>query len=98
MYLFLAVLGLHCCMDFSLPMASGAAAGLLSRCGAQASHCGGFSRCRAQALERRPVLVVHELSCSLACGIFLDQGLNLCLLHWQADSLPLSYQGSPWNS
>ena len=31
------------------------------------------------------VLVVHELSCSLACGIFLDQGLNLCLLHWQAD-------------
>ena len=25
----------------------------------------------------------------------LDQGLNLCLLHWQVDSLPLSYQGSP---
>ena len=35
------------------------------------------------------------LSCPLACGIFLDQGLNLCLLHWQVDSLPLSYQGSP---
>ena len=28
-------------------------------------------------------------------GIFLDQGLNLYLLHWQADSLPLSHQGSP---
>ena len=28
-------------------------------------------------------------------GIFLDQGSNLCLLHWQADSLPLSHQGSP---
>ena len=28
-------------------------------------------------------------------GIFLDQGLNLCLLHWQVDSLPLSHQGSP---
>ena len=30
-------------------------------------------------------------------GIFLDllQGLNLCLLYWQADSLPLSHQGSP---
>ena len=27
-------------------------------------------------------------------GIFLDQGLNLCLLHCQADSLPLSHQGS----
>ena len=31
-------------------------------------------------------------------GIFLSQGLNLCLLrllNWQADSLPLSYLGSP---
>ena len=25
----------------------------------------------------------------------LDWGLNPCLLHWQADSLPLSHQGSP---
>ena len=29
-------------------------------------------------------------------GIFPDQGLNPHLLHWQADSLPLSYPGSPW--
>ena len=35
------------------------------------------------------------LSCSKACVIFLDQGLNPCLLHWQVDSLPLSHQGSP---
>ena len=31
-------------------------------------------------------------------GIFLTQGLNLyllCLLHWQADSLPLRHLGSP---
>ena len=31
--------------------------------------------------------------------IFLTQGSNpspLCLLHWQADSLPLSHQGSPY--
>ena len=27
--------------------------------------------------------------------IFLTQGLNLCFLHWQVDSLPLSHQGSP---
>ena len=27
-------------------------------------------------------------------GIFLTQGLNLGLLHWQADSLPLSHLGS----
>ena len=30
-----------------------------------------------------------------ACGVFLDQGSNLCLLHWWVDSLPLSHQGSP---
>ena len=28
-------------------------------------------------------------------GIFLTQGLNTRLLHWQADSLLLSYLGSP---
>ena len=28
-------------------------------------------------------------------GIFLTQGSNPSLLHWQADSLPLSHQGSP---
>ena len=29
-------------------------------------------------------------------GIFLDQGSNPCLLHWQVDFfLPLSHQGSP---
>ena len=31
-------------------------------------------------------------------GIFPTQGLNLRLLHWQADSLPLSHQGSPSKS
>ena len=30
-------------------------------------------------------------------GIFTIQGLNLSLLHWQADSLSLSHQGSPLN-
>ena len=39
--------------------------------------------------------MVHGLSCSVACGILPDQGLNPCLPHWQADSLPLSHQGSP---
>ena len=38
--------------------------------------------------------MVHRLSCSMAYGIFPDQGLNMCLLHWQVDSL-LSYQGNP---
>ena len=39
--------------------------------------------------------MVHGLTCSEACGIVPDQGLNPCLLHWQADSNPLSHQGSP---
>ena len=41
------------------------------------------------------MVVVHGHSNSSACGIFLDQGSNLCLLHWQVDSVPLSHQGSP---
>ena len=41
--------------------------------------------------------MIHRLSCTSACGIFPDQGLNPCLLHWQVDSLPLSHQGSPRN-
>ena len=32
------------------------------------------------------VAVAQGLSCSAACGIFPDQGSNLCTLHWQADS------------
>ena len=41
------------------------------------------------------VTVAHRPNCSMACGIFRDQGLNLCPLHWQADSQPLRHQGSP---
>ena len=38
--------------------------------------------------------MAHGLSCSVACGIFPDQGSNLCPLHWQADSYPLCLQRS----
>ena len=41
------------------------------------------------------VVVTHGPSCSAACGILPDQGSNPCPLHWQADSQPLRYQGSP---
>ena len=58
-----------------------------SSCGAQVSHCGGFSCCGAWALgTQASVVVAHGLSCSVACGIFPDQGLNPCPLHWQVDS------------
>ena len=50
----------------------------------------------APGLQRAgSVVVAPGLTCSVACGIFPDQGSNPCLLHWQADSLPLSHQGSP---
>ena len=38
--------------------------------------------------------MAHGPSCSAACRIFLDQGSNLCLLHWQVYSLPLSHRVS----
>ena len=44
------------------------------------------------------VVVAHELSCSAACGIFLDQGSNPCPLHWQAFSYALHRLGSPHSS
>ena len=31
-------------------------------------------------------------------GIFPNKGLNPCLLHWQADSLPLAPPGKPKNN
>ena len=34
---------------------------------------------------------------SLLQGIFSTQRLNLHLLHWQADSLPMSHLGNPWS-
>ena len=39
--------------------------------------------------------LLEWLAIILLQGIFLTQGSNLHLLHWQADSLPLSHLGSP---
>ena len=48
----------------------------------------GCSLVAAPGLPLRWVLLLwcKGSSCSAACGIFLDQGSNLCLLHCQADS------------
>ena len=65
------------------------------------SQCAGLSLSRPLLLwstgSRRTgsVVVAHGPSCSVACGIFPDQGSNPCPLHWQADSQPLRHQGSP---
>ena len=82
MYLFVAALGLCSC---TRACSSCSGRGLLSSCGAWASHCGGFS-CRTWALG---------LCCPTACGIFQDRGSNPCPLHWQVDSSPLDHEGSP---
>ena len=54
----------------------------------------GLSSCGPQALLGSPI-VVHGLCCPVAHGLSLDQGSNLCPLHWQAVSYPLYHQGSP---
>ena len=72
-------------------------------CSAQASNCGGFSRCGAPSPgacgPQEPwltgsVLMTHRLSCSMPCGTLPGQGLNPCPLHWQVDSYPLCHQRS----
>ena len=72
---------LYCTVEpsFSISLIFGCAG--LSLAGGQASHCGGLS-CGAQA----SLAVGHELSCSMAGGIFLDKGSNPCPLRWQVDS------------
>ena len=57
------------------------------------SRHAGFGGCSTVGL----VVVACELTCSKTCVIFLDQGLNLYSLYWQADSSSLSHQGDPNN-
>ena len=91
-YLFLAVLGLRFCVRaFSSCGKRGplfiAVRGPLT---ITASLVGSTGSRRAGS-----VAVAHGPSCSVACGIFSDQGSNPCPLHWQADPQPLCHQGSP---
>ena len=86
------MLGLRFCARAFSSVASG---------GHSSSRCTGLSLLRPLLLwstgSRRAgsVVVAHKPGCSVACGIFPDQGLNPCPLHWQADSQPLRHQGSP---
>ena len=79
------------CMGFSLPIAMA-----FSCCRAQPLGTQGSAVPAPELQNTGSVVVPYRLSCSIpACGIFPDQGSDLCLLHWQADSLSLSYQSSP---
>ena len=105
-FIYLWLLVLHSCAGFFF--SSWGEWGLLSICGAWASHCGGFpcwgawalgcvgfSSCDSGALEHSSLVMAHRLSCSAVCGVFPDQGSNPRLLHLQTDCLPMSHQGSP---
>ena len=73
-YLFLSVLGLCCCMQSST----------------SCSKLGLFFIVVCELLIVVPsVVVMHGLSCTTACGIFQDQGSNLC---------SFSTTGPPWKS
>ena len=91
-FFFLAVFWVFSVRGLSLVAASG---------DHSSSRCAGLSLWRPLLLRstgsRRAgsVVVAHGPSCSVACGIFPDQGSNPCPLHWQADSQPLHHQGSP---
>ena len=80
LFYFSAVLGLPCCV--------------------WASRCNGFC-CRAQALGHAgsrhagAAVLVQGLSCSVARGIFPDQGSNRCPLQCKAHLKPLDHKGSP---
>ena len=96
------MLGLRFVRGLSLVAASGGHSS--SRCGDHSSsRCAGLSLSRPLLLWDTgsrcsgSVVVAHGPSCSVACGIFPDQGSNPCPLHWQADSQPLRHQGSPSN-
>ena len=93
---FVLVLGLHRVFVPAWAFFQLRRAGATLRCSSWVSHCTGFSCCAAQALAAQaPVVAASGLSCPTVCGIFPVQGSNLHPLHWQADYLPLSHQGSP---
>ena len=79
-----------CCL---LAFSSCSEWGLLSSCSLQASHCAGLSCCGARLYSSGTSIVerwlsssAHRPSCSEVCGLFPNQGSNLCPLHWQVDS------------
>ena len=95
---YLAVVCLHCLMQAFSSRGEQVGVGTL-HCNARASYRGNFSCYGAWAVGVRaqwsqltgPRAQVQKLchpglSCWLACGIFLDQGSNLCPFHCKANS------------
>ena len=99
-YLFLAALGLCCCTRAFSSCSEQeplfvAVRGPLTAVASPAVEHGPRRPCVSSCGSWASAAVAHRLSCCAACGILLDQDLNLCPLHWQADSQPLRHQGIP---
>ena len=62
------LVGVQCSWDFSLQWL------LLSQ--SRGSRCADFISCVSQAPEDGQGAVAYRLSCSVACGVFLDERLN----------------------
>ena len=97
---FWGALSLPCCVQAS---SSCREQGPLSSCGVR-SFSAQWLLAAGHQLEERGLQqsqhaasagAAHRLSCSSARGLCLDQGLNLCPLHWQVGSYPLYHQRSP---
>ena len=93
LYLFMAVLGFHCfCAGFLYLWRVGLLFVMVHRLLiAMASLVEEHGLQSVQAL----IVVVYGLSCSVACRIFPNQGLNPCPLHCHVGSYPLHHQESP---
>ena len=98
-----AVLGLGCCSGFS-PLVSSTGYSLFAVCWlltevaslvvGQGLWAHGLSSSVPGLWSTGSTVVAHDLSCSEACGIFSDQGLNPSPA-LAVDPLPLSHRGSP---
>ena len=100
--IYVLILGLTGFLSLHRLSSSCGECGVLSRCGVRASHCDGFSCCTAWTQEHLSLSSCgswapeRRLS---SCGLVAPRHVgssrirarwNPCLLHWQADSLPLS--------
>ena len=100
-FYFMAVLGLRCCAQafsscsewgYSRAEVRGHLIAVVSPV-ADSRHTG-FSTCRSRTLGHRLSSCEGLNGCSMVCGIFPDQGSNMCLLRWQVYSLSLTQQGN----
>ena len=86
-YLFLAALGLRCCLWAFSSGARAAHCSGFSCCSLRALGCLGFSTRGSRVLEcAGSVVMVHRLRYPEPCGIFSDEGSSSRPLHWQLDT------------